>query len=77
MAPGPERTEQAPHLVSSLNAPVEANADEEWDKEILRRLAEVDSGAARYIERDEFRQRMQTRLSNLNRKLATLSQELA
>ncbi|MDE0283121.1 MAG: addiction module component CHP02574 family protein [Gammaproteobacteria bacterium] len=77
MTPGPERTEQAPALVNSLNAPVYANAAEEWDKEILQPLAEVDSGAARYIDRDEFWRRMHTRLSDLNRKLATLSRELA
>lgn len=77
MAPGPERTEQAHALVSSLNAPVEANADEAWDEDLLRRLAEVDGGTAKYIARDEFRQRMEAWLSNLNRKLATLSRELA
>lgn len=77
MAPGLERTEQAHALVTSLDAPTDANAVEEWDKEVLRRLAEVDSGAARYIERDEFRQRMEARLSKLHRKLATLSRELA
>ncbi|MDE0155302.1 MAG: addiction module protein [Gammaproteobacteria bacterium] len=65
MTPGPERTEQAPALVGSLDAPIDANAAEAWDKEILQRLAEVDSGAARYIDRDEFRQRMEARLNNL------------
>ena len=65
MLPESERAELAHALVVSLNAPVDTNAAEEWDKEILRRLAEVDSGAARYIDRDEFRRRLQTRLSNL------------
>ena len=37
---------------------------EQWDMEIMRRLAEVDSGAAGCIERDEFRRRLQARLDN-------------
>ena len=47
MVSGPERTEQVRALVVSLDAPVDANAAEAWDKEALRRLAEVDGGAAR------------------------------
>ena len=56
MLPESERAELAHTLVVSLNAPVDANVAEEWDKEILRRLAEVDAGGAGYIDRDEFRQ---------------------
>ena len=63
MLPASERAELAHALVTSLNAPVDANATEEWDKEILRRLAEVDSGTVRYIDRDEFRQRMKVGVS--------------
>lgn len=37
---------------------------EQWDMEIMRRLAEVDSGAAEYIERDEFRWRINARVAN-------------
>ena len=37
---------------------------EQWDMEILRRLAEVDSGTAECIDRDEFRRRLQARLVN-------------
>ena len=41
-----------------------ADVAEQWDMEIMRRLAEVDSGAGKYIERDEFRRRLQARLDN-------------
>ena len=64
MLPESERAELAHALVISLNSPVDANAVEEWDREILRRLAEIDTGAARYIDRDEFRQRIKARLDN-------------
>lgn len=51
-----ERAELAHALVVSLNAPVDADAAEVWDEEILQRLKEIDSSAAKYIDRDEFRQ---------------------
>ena len=37
---------------------------EAWDMEIIRRLAEVDSGVAGYIDRDEFRRRIKARVGN-------------
>ena len=37
---------------------------EQWDREIMRRLAEVDSGAAECIDRDEFRRRVQARVAS-------------
>lgn len=37
---------------------------EAWDREIMRRLAEVDSGAAKCIDRDEFRRRIRLRVGN-------------
>ena len=40
------------------------DAAEQWDREIMRRLAEVDSGAAGYIERDEFRRRIKAWVGN-------------
>ena len=57
-----ERAELAHVLVKSLDAPADADASEAWDKEILRRLAEIDAGTAKFIDRDEFRRRMQARL---------------
>ncbi len=64
MLPEAERAELAHALVISLDASVDVNATEKWDEEILRRLAEVESGTAGYIDRDEFRKRLQVRLSN-------------
>lgn len=40
------------------------DAAEAWNMEIMQRLAEVDSGTGKYIERDEFRRRLQARLDN-------------
>jgi putative addiction module component, TIGR02574 family len=59
-----ERAELAHALVKSLDAPTDADATEAWDKEILRRLAEIDAGTAKLIDRDEFRRRMQARIGS-------------
>lgn len=64
MLPEAERAELAYALVKSLDAPDDANALEAWDKEILRRLAEIEAGTAKFIDRDEFRRRMQERIGN-------------
>ena len=57
-----ERAELAHELVKSLDRPIDHDAADAWDKEIVRRLAEVDAGAAKLIDRDELRQRMRARL---------------
>jgi len=59
-----ERAELAYALVKCLDAPTDADATEAWDKEILRRLAEIDAGTAKLIDRDEFRRRMQARIGS-------------
>jgi len=64
MLPEAERAELAHALVKSLDAPTDADATEAWDKEILRRLAEIDAGTAKLIDRDEFRRRMQARIGS-------------
>lgn len=61
--PEAERAELAHELVKSLDAPADADVADACDKEILRRLAEIDSGTAKLIDRDEFRRRMRARLS--------------
>jgi len=63
MLPEADRAELAHALVKSLDAPADADATEAWEKEILRRLAEIDAGTAKHIDRDEFRRRMQARLN--------------
>ena len=64
MLPEADRAELAHALVTSLDAPTDADATEAWDREIRRRLAEIDAGTAKLIDRDEFRRRMRERLSS-------------
>ena len=59
----PERAELAHDLVKSLDAPDDADAHDAWDREIARRLTEIDAGTAKLIDREEFRRRMRTRLN--------------
>ena len=58
-----ERAELAYALVISLDGPAEPDVEKAWDAEILRRLAEIDSGTANLIDREELRRRMRARLS--------------
>jgi putative addiction module component (TIGR02574 family) len=58
-----ERAELAHNLVASLDGPSEPDAEKAWDVEILRRLAEIDSGTANLIDREEFGRRMRARMS--------------
>jgi putative addiction module component (TIGR02574 family) len=50
-----ERAELAHSLVASLDGPPDADAEAAWDAEIRRRLAEIDSGTAELIDREELR----------------------
>ena len=59
-----QRAELARDLIASLDAPAEADAAETWDAEIARRLAEVDAGTAKLVDRDELRRRMEERMRN-------------
>lgn len=58
-----ERAELAHELVVSLDGAIDFDAEEAWDAEIVRRLAEIDSGTAVLIDREEFRRRMRARIS--------------
>jgi putative addiction module component (TIGR02574 family) len=62
--PEAERAELARDLVRSLDAPADSGVGDAWDREIVRRLAEVDAGTAKLIDRDEFRRRMQARIGS-------------
>lgn len=44
--------------------PPDADAADAWDKELLRRLAEIDAGTAKLVDRDELRRPMQARLGS-------------
>jgi len=58
-----ERAELAHNLVTSLDGSSEHDVEEAWDAEILRRLAEIDSGSTDLIDREKFGRRMRARLS--------------
>ncbi|MFM9968298.1 MAG: addiction module protein [Burkholderiales bacterium] len=53
-----DRAKLAHDLMLSLDEPAEPDAGDSWDKEILRRLGQVESGSATLIDREEFRRRM-------------------
>ena len=61
--PEAERAELAHSQVVSLDGPADNDAETAWDAEVLRRLAEIDSGTAQLIDRDELRRRMRERIS--------------
>jgi len=61
--PESERAELAHDLMASLDGPAEPDAENAWDVEILRRLAEIDSGTAELIDREEFRRRLRAGMS--------------
>ena len=52
-------------LVNSLDEPADADAADAWEREILRRLAEIDTGTAKLIDTDELPRRMKERLGDL------------
>jgi len=58
-----ERAELAYNLVTSLDGAEDPDVEEAWEAEILRRLAQIDSGAANLIDREELRRRMRARTS--------------
>lgn len=60
--PESERAELAHNLVASLDGPPEPDVEKAWDTEILRRLAEIDSGTANLIDREEFSRRLRARM---------------
>lgn len=62
--PETERAELAHALVESLDAPADTDVADEWDKEISRRLVEIEVGTAKLIDRDEFKRRLQARIGS-------------
>lgn len=59
----PDRAELAQQLVASLDGPPDSDVEKSWDAEILRRLAQIDAGTARLIDREEFSRRMRARIN--------------
>ncbi|XOV78276.1 MAG: addiction module protein [Aestuariibacter sp.] len=60
--PESERAKLAHDLIASLDASNEAGVSSEWEKEINKRVAQIDSGSAKLVDRDTFRKRMELRL---------------
>ncbi|NGX16035.1 addiction module protein [Wenzhouxiangella sp. XN24] len=60
--PEADRAELARTLVKSLDSPADPDAGEAWEREIARRLAEIDAGTAKLLDRSEFNRLMQARI---------------
>lgn len=56
-----ERAELAHDLIVSLDEPGESGVEDAWDREILHRISLIDSGQAKLLDREEFRQKMRAR----------------
>lgn len=59
-----ERAELAHELVKSLDAPADEGVEEAWNQEIVRRIAQIDSGQAMLLDREEFRKRIRDRIGS-------------
>lgn len=57
-----ERAELAHDLIQSLDAPRDNGVEDAWEREICRRISEIDAGQAELVERTEFRERIRARL---------------
>ncbi|MCG5531458.1 addiction module protein [Halorhodospira halochloris] len=57
-----ERAELAHDLIQSLDAPRDNGVEDAWDREISRRIGEINAGQAALVERSEFRRRIRERI---------------
>jgi len=57
-----ERAELAHDLIQSLDAPRDNGVENAWEREISRRIGEIDAGQADLVERTEFRKRIRAKL---------------
>jgi putative addiction module component (TIGR02574 family) len=60
--PEPERAELALSLIESLDGPADEGVEEAWDREISRRMAEIERGEAKLVPADEVFTRLRRRL---------------
>ena len=58
-----ERAILAHDLVASLDGPVEQNVADAWDKEIIRRINEIDSGNTTLLDASEVISDIRKRIS--------------
>jgi putative addiction module component (TIGR02574 family) len=61
--PEPERAQLAHELMKSLDAPADDSVADAWDTEIMRRLAQIDAGTAKLIDREDLRRRIRARMA--------------
>ena len=54
-----ERAELAAEILASLDGPADPDADEAWADEIRRRIASIESGAAKLEPWDEVKRRIE------------------
>ncbi|MBS3800758.1 MAG: addiction module protein [Thioalkalivibrio sp.] len=59
--PERERARLAHDLVATLDGSPDSNVRSAWEREIARRLAEVENGNARTLSRDELNKRLRAR----------------
>jgi putative addiction module component (TIGR02574 family) len=59
-----ERAALAGSLLYSLDTAVEAGAEEAWNQDIARRIADLDSGRPKTVPWEEIRARISSRLSH-------------
>jgi len=59
-----ERADLACSLMESLDAAVDEGAQQAWNEEISRRLAELDSGRAKTVPWPEVQRRISSRLTH-------------
>ena len=61
--PERERAGLARELIESLDAPGDEGVEEAWDREIARRLAQIDEGQAKLVDLEELRKSIVPTLS--------------
>ena len=59
-----ERAALAHEIIAGLDGVRDNAVEQAWDDEIMRRMAQVESGQAELLTRDEFRQQMRSRLGS-------------
>lgn len=57
-----DRAQLAHDLLKSLDIPADKDASGEWEAEIERRIAQIDSGSATFLDRDTFRRQMEAKI---------------
>ncbi len=64
--PEQERAELAHDLIQSLDVPSDEGVEEAWEREILRRIDQIESGQAKLLNRAEFKRKMKVSIANRN-----------